>query len=482
MKKLAFSFLFSFVIAGVVGCDTAPPIIEASKTGDVERVASLLASGTDINAADSEGATALYWATYFGRASIVRDLLAAGADPNIKTRRNSTPLEVAIFCFRCRSGVAVKGQKDIAMMLLEHGADVNVQSDDYGSSPLMLAAVEGHTEIVTALLEKGANTALTNHAGQTALISAAREGHVEVVKVLLAAGADANAKTPAGFSVLYGASMNGHDDIVRLLLKAGADPTTKDASVYYNRGLAYSNKGQYDRAIQDFDQAIRLNPQYARAYVNRGFAYDDQGQRDRAIQDYDQAIRLNPQDARVYNIRGLTYNDQGQYDLAIQDFDQAIRLNPQDADVYDNRGHAYARNGQDERAIKDFKMVFELSAGDLYTLLSLEVSARRLNRSESQFILDNTSSENLDEWPGIIVRHYLGQKTEADVFSAYAHETGKQKKDKDCEVYFYLGQIHLTNGKTEKAIEYFKKSLATEVTGFVEYTGSKAELQRLGVQ
>ena len=414
MKKLAFSFLFSFVIAGVVGCDTVPPIIEASKTGDVERVASLLGSGTDINAADSEGATALYWATYFGRASIVRDLLAAGADPNIKTRRNSTPLEVAIFCFRCRSGVAVKGQKDIAMMLLEHGADVNVQSDDYGSSPLMLAAVEGHTEIVTALLEKGANTALTNHAGQTALISAAREGHVEVVKVLLAAGADANAKTPAGFSVLYGASMNGHDDIVRLLLKAGADPTAKDAGVFYNRGLAYSNKGQYD--------------------------------------------------------------------LAIQDFDQAIRLNPQDADVYDNRGHAYARNGQDERAIKDFKMVFELSAGDLYTLLSLEVSARRLNRSESQFILDNTSSENLDEWPGIIVRHYLGQKTEADVFSAYAHETGKQKKDKDCEVYFYLGQIHLTNGKTEKAIEYFKKSLATEVTGFVEYTGSKAELQRLGVQ
>ena len=109
-------------------------------------------------------------------------------------------------------------------MLLEHGADPNVQSDNFGSTPLMLTVKDGYTEIARALLEKGANTGLKNHRGQTALFSAAREGRVEIVQLILATGADANTKTEAGFSAIYVASMNGHDDIVKLLLEAGADP------------------------------------------------------------------------------------------------------------------------------------------------------------------------------------------------------------------------------------------------------------------
>ena len=53
---------------------------------------------------------------------------------------------------------------------------------------------------------------------------------------------------------------------------------------------------EYDRAIQDYDQAIRLNPNYASAFNNRGLAYVNKGDNDRAIQDYDQAIKLNPND------------------------------------------------------------------------------------------------------------------------------------------------------------------------------------------
>ena len=66
------------------------------------------------------------------------------------------------------------------------------------------------------------------------------------------------------------------------------------ALAYNNRGSAYSDKGQHDRAIQDYDQAIKLNPSNARAYYNRGIAYSAKGQHDRAIQDYDQAIKLDP--------------------------------------------------------------------------------------------------------------------------------------------------------------------------------------------
>ena len=58
--------------------------------------------------------------------------------------------------------------------------------------------------------------------------------------------------------------------------------------------LAYADKQEYDRAIADYDEAIRLNPEVATAFNNRGNAYADKHLYDRAIADYDEAIRLNP--------------------------------------------------------------------------------------------------------------------------------------------------------------------------------------------
>ncbi len=96
------------------------------------------------------------------------------------------------------------------------------------------------------------------------------------------------------------------------------------AIAFRSRGNAYADKGQPDRAIEDYDQALRLNPNYAAAYHNRGSVYLDRAQYDRAIQDFDQAIRLNPNDVLALINRGIAWRRKGQYDRAIQDYDQAI--------------------------------------------------------------------------------------------------------------------------------------------------------------
>ena len=66
----------------------------------------------------------------------------------------------------------------------------------------------------------------------------------------------------------------------------------KFAAAYNNRGVAYDHKGDYDRAIQDYEQAIKLMPGFAQAYFNRGNAYLGKSQYAQAIDDYNQAIRL----------------------------------------------------------------------------------------------------------------------------------------------------------------------------------------------
>ncbi len=132
------------------------------------------------------------------------------------------------------------------------------------------------------------------------------------------------------------------------------------ADAYYGRGNAYRRQGNYERAIADYTQAIRLDSNYAGAYVLRGNAYYDQGNYERAIADYTEALRLNPNYAYAYNSRGLAYYNQGNYERAIADYNQAIRINPEYAHAYYNRGLAYRRQGNNRQALESFRQSAEL--------------------------------------------------------------------------------------------------------------------------
>ena len=140
-------------------------------------------------------------------------------------------------------------------------------------------------------------------------------------------------------------------------------PRTDDS---INRGTAYAVKGEYDRAIQAFDQALHLDPNSAAAFVGRGDAYAKQGEYDRAIRNYYQALQINPNLALAYVGRGSAYLDKGQFDHAIQAFDEAsrrldlnnVRAYYKQADlarVYYKRSNAYERKGEYGRSIQDFK-------------------------------------------------------------------------------------------------------------------------------
>jgi Flp pilus assembly protein TadD len=115
----------------------------------------------------------------------------------------------------------------------------------------------------------------------------------------------------------------------------------QDSFLYYNRGNAYAEKGQYQPAIDDYNEALRLQPNFTSAYFNRGNVYKNLGQYKMAIKDYNNTIRLSPDFIVAYNFRGLDYGKLGEYELALENFNEAIRLKPDYASAYNNRGFTY---------------------------------------------------------------------------------------------------------------------------------------------
>ncbi len=79
------------------------------------------------------------------------------------------------------------------------------------------------------------------------------------------------------------------------------------ASAYTNRANAYSDKGDLNRALRDYNEAIRIDPGHPFAYYNRGLFYGHHGDNEHAIADYTEAIRLKPDFGDAYKSRGIAY-------------------------------------------------------------------------------------------------------------------------------------------------------------------------------
>lgn len=286
---------------GYYGYGTA--LMEAAEKGNIEIVRLLLDRRADVNEKNYWGTTALMYAIgwpnfYWVRKStkitrnkemlktkkelvnVVKVLLKAGADVNVKTKDGRTALTSA----------AVYGQTDVVKVLLEAGVEVSAKSD-----ALFWAGMNCHTDVVKVLLEAGVelsirdkededkvkllhfaarnglvemiNMLIDNNVSvlsrylddRTALMEAAIGGYAKVVKVLMEYYPNLDAKDKKGNTALSLAVQNGHIDVVKMLVASGVDVSTK------NDALAYATKGGHTKIVHFLlEQGVDLSKHIGR--------------------------------------------------------------------------------------------------------------------------------------------------------------------------------------------------------------------------
>ena len=133
------------------------------------------------------------------------------------------------------------------------------------------------------------------------------------------------------------------------------------AEAYYNRGNAHKELKQYQAAVASYDQAIAINPNLLHAYFNRGVALKELRRYQLAITSFDAVVALKPDFAEAYYNRGNAHRDMRQYQTAVENFDRAIALRPNYAEAYRNRSIALGELRQFEAAIASYDKAIALN-------------------------------------------------------------------------------------------------------------------------
>jgi tetratricopeptide (TPR) repeat protein len=257
------------------------------------------------------------------------------------------------------------------------------------------------------------------------------------------------------------------------------------AEEYFKRGESFFEKNDYDTAIAEFSDAIRLKPDYAAAYARRGNVYRLRGMKDyggydkedwdRAIADCTQAIRLDPKYAPAYIYRGNIYydkslddRDKSMLDLAIADYTQLIRLKPDDADAYRVRGEVYLHKGDYDRAIADCTQAIRLNP-DAYDAYYTRSQGYFQKKDWNKVIVDCTEAIRLfseSKWGEYLV--YTEAYNDRGVAYFWKGDYDKAIEDYNTAInhdpdyalgYANLAWAYLEKGDYDRAISYCNQAI-----------------------
>jgi tetratricopeptide (TPR) repeat protein len=246
-----------------------------------------------------------------------------------------------------------------------------------------------------------------------------------------------------------------------------------------NKAQVLADKKDFTGSMQLFDKALKLNPKSAVTYYNRGTVQDLQRKRDAAIADYAQAIKYDSKYTKAYNNRAALYSEKEDYDKSIADFDAAIRLEPENGSLYHNRAGALYSKGAplyvDEATTKQGYDIIVKADDDIDKAIQLrpDIAAGYAIRGQIFMLLggekfyDNALAEfnkavARDDRNAKVykARGLIYESKEQYAEAAANYERGKSIDPKDPDYYYAEGRSYIRSNNYDKALAAYNKAVA----------------------
>jgi tetratricopeptide (TPR) repeat protein len=259
-----------------------------------------------------------------------------------------------------------------------------------------------------------------------------------------------------------------------LIATVDAFPSLGQAGVHQSNGVHYLYDGQWDMAINEFNEALRLKPDYSEAYYNLGFVHLVQNKLEEAIVYFEKALQLKPNYTEAHDNLGSVFLRLGKFDKAIAHHNEALRLNPDGmgstnlaislnpgyVEVYIQISAALARQGNTEKALEYLQHAIRMrpDSSRAYFMLGLVLSERGSLNDAVRYLIAAT---RLD--PNSPLQHYkLGEvfakQEELDRAIACYTKAIRLKADY-AEAHHSMANALLRKGNTAEAIIHYKEVL-----------------------
>jgi len=136
--------------------------------------------------------------------------------------------------------------------------------------------------------------------------------------------------------------------------------TSNEAFEWYYKGSAFFSEGKYSKAIECYDKAIKIDPNFYFALYDKGTALVEQGNYSKAIECYDKAIKIDPNFSDAWNSKGNAFYKQGEYSKAIECYGKAIKINPKFVHAWNSKGNAFYKQGEYSKAIECYNKAIKI--------------------------------------------------------------------------------------------------------------------------
>ncbi len=285
----------------------------------------------------------------------------------------------------------------------------------------------------------------------------------------------------------------------------------------YKSAMEYSNSREYDKAIQEFQKALEIDPNFAEAHLNLGWTHAlKRGDYNIALRETLEAIRLKPDipiafrnlwwiyrllkeydkafealkkiveiepdnSVNYINLGDAYVSDKLSFDLAVKAYQKGLELDPNNIFIHRKLAKAYEYQKKYDLAHQEFSKAIKLNPSDAYSYLFLAVSLGKAGKQDEIKPLLKKADEELTKiipvpgrWDMKLLKFYSGKSTEEEIL---------QNMDPypihKCQALYYVGMKYIWEGNKTKGKALLEEAESLKVEALSEYEYAKTELKLL---